>query len=74
MAGKKRGRKPLNRSKEYERGYQTGWGRAMRKASGQIPTTRKIIDKQRSKDWQEGLKSGLIAGRKCYGVYKGNRG
>lgn len=70
MAGKKRGRKPINRSKEYERGYQTGWGRAMRKASGQIPTTRKIIDKQRSKDWQVGLADGLKAGRKYYGVYK----
>ena len=67
MAGKKRGRKPINRGKEYEKGYQTGWGRSMRKASGQIPTTRKIKDKLRSKDWQEGLRKGLIAGRKAYG-------
>ena len=70
MAGKKRGRKSINRSKEYQRGYNAGWGRAMRKASGQIPITRKIKDASRSKDWQAGLKSGLIAGRKYYGVYK----
>ena len=72
MVGKKRGRKPLNRTQDFKRGYNAGWGRAMRKASGQIPTTRKINDKQRSKDWQEGLKSGLAAGKFFFGT-KRNR-
>ena len=71
MAGKKRGRKPINRSKEFKRGYNAGWGRAMRKASGQIPITRKKKDKLRSSDWQAGLTDGLKAGRKYYGAYKG---
>ena len=71
MVGKKRGRKPINRSKEYQRGYNAGWGRAMRKATGQIPITRKKKDKLRSSDWQAGLAGGLKAGRKCYGNGKG---
>ena len=72
MSGKKRGRKPINRGKDYKKGYSVGWGRAMRKASGQIPITRKTKDKQRSKDWQEGLKSGLAAGKFFFGT-KRNR-
>lgn len=74
MPSKKRGRKPVNRSKEYERGYQTGWGRAMRKAKGEIPTTRKTKDGQRSNDWQDGLKNGIRAGKRFFGKGKVNRG
>ena len=73
MSGKKRGRKPINRGKDYKKGYSTGWQRAMRKASGQIPITRKTKDKMRSKDWLSGLRDGLKAGKACYGDGKPNR-
>ena len=71
---KRPGRKPLNHSKQYKLGYSAGFHRAERKASGQIPITRKTKDALRSKDWQEGLRKGLIAGKHFYGNGKVNKG
>ena len=73
MTKKRPGRKPVNRSKDYRRGYSAGFRRAERKSLGQIPITRKSKDKLKSTDYQAGMADGLKAGRKCYGNGKGNR-
>jgi len=75
MTKKRPGRKPLNRSIDYRRGYSAGFRRAERKAAGQIPITRKSKDKLKSEDYQKGLRDGVAAGRRFYGNgKKGNRG
>lgn len=74
MVGKKRpGRKPVNRSIDYRRGYSAGFRRAERKALGQIPITRKSKDKLKSEDYQKGMADGLKAGKRFYGNGKVNR-
>lgn len=74
MAKKRAGRRPKTKTtdrKEYAKGYAVGWARARRKAEGRIPITRKIKDKQKSTDYQAGMRDGAKAGRKYYGDYKG---
>ena len=68
MTKKRPGRKPVNRSKDYHRGYSAGFRRAERKSLGQIPITRKSKDKLKSDDYQKGMKDGLAAGRRFYGA------
>ena len=66
------GRKPKRKTqnlKEYTKGYSTGFARARRKAEGRIPITRKTKDKLKSVDYQAGMKDGLAAGRRFYGVF-----
>ena len=71
MTKKRPGRKPVNHSIDYKRGYSAGFRRAERKAKGQIPITRKAKDKLKSDDYQAGMTAGLKAGRRFYGSGKG---
>ena len=74
MTKKRAGRRPKTQTqnrKEYAKGYSAGFARARRRAEGRIPITRKTKDKQKSTDYQAGMKDGIVAGRKYYGVYKG---
>ena len=70
MTKKRAGRKPKTQTKdrkEYSKGYAAGWERARRKSEGMIPITRKIRDKQKSEDYQKGMKDGIAAGRRFFG-------
>lgn len=74
MTKKRAGRRPKTKTqnrKEYAKGYSVGWARARRKAEGRIPITRKIKDKQKSADYQAGIKDGIVAGKRFYGSGKG---
>ena len=56
----KRGRKGKHRNKEYIRGYGCAWSRATRfYREKTIPSLRKKRDKERNKDWREGLEDGM---------------
>ena len=68
----KRGRKGKHRSKDYIRGYTCAWSRAIRFFRDKtIPSLRRKRDKERNKDWREGLEAGLKSATHFYVKRKG---
>ena len=68
----KRGRKRKHRSKDYKRGYICAWSRAIRfYREKTIPSLRKKRDKERNKEWREGLEAGMKSSTHFYGKRKG---
>jgi len=65
VAGKK-GRKSLGKSKDYYKGYHTGFQRVARKKNGMDVALTKKVDSKRSSDWQDGLREGARAGYRYY--------
>jgi hypothetical protein len=66
MTDKKKGRKPLNKSADYYKGYHTGFQRIARKHQGMAVVTNRKTDTKRGKDWQDGLHDGVNAANRRY--------
>lgn len=64
---KKRGRKPVNRTKEYDRGYQCGFQRVRRvEEEGRSPRSHTKENGKRSGEYKQGIRDGKSAARKAY--------
>jgi hypothetical protein len=63
----KRGRKPLGKTKEYQRGYQCGFQRVRRKEEeGREPRSHMKENGKRSNEYKKGMRDGKQAARKAY--------
>lgn len=69
----KKGRKPLNRTENYKKGYAAGFQRAKRKHEGTVPALHKTTDKDKPKNYQNGLNAGIKAGCNSFGIINGKR-